>query len=71
MCVFFIKNVQQKFEGMMIGSIYIVGLSVSLNGSDFTTGRETDKKYIFASFILIFFLNKREKNQWYLLSWII
>ena len=42
----------------MIGSIFVDMsiLSRSLNGSDFTTIRETDKKYIFASNILIFFL---------------
>ena len=26
-CILYIKNVQQKFDGIMIGSIYIVGLS--------------------------------------------
>ena len=27
-CVLYIKNVQQKFEGIMFGSIYIAGLSI-------------------------------------------
>ena len=27
-CVLYIKNVQQKFEGLMFGPIYIVGLSI-------------------------------------------
>ena len=35
---------------------------VSINGSDFTTVREMDKKYIFELFILIFFLSKRIKS---------
>ena len=38
---------------------------VSINGSDFTTVRETDKKYIFELFILIFFTSKKRKNQRY------
>ena len=36
---------------------------VSINGSDFTTVRETDKKYIFELFILIFFLSKKRKKS--------
>ena len=36
----------------MIGSVKLV----SINGSDFTTVRGTDKKYTFELFILIFFL---------------
>ena len=35
---------------------------VSMNGSDFTTVREMDKKYIFELFILIFFLSKKRKK---------
>ena len=41
-CVLYIKNVQQKFEGIMFSSIYIIGLSIL-----FTTVREADKKHIF------------------------
>ena len=36
---------------------------VSINGSDFTTVRETDKKYIFELFILFFFLSKKRKKS--------
>ena len=46
------KNVKQKFEGIMIGSIHIAGLSIL---SDFTTVRDTDKKYrLFLSPLFLF-----------------
>ena len=35
-CVFYKKNVQQKFEGIMFGSIYIAGLSILFHSTGLT-----------------------------------
>ena len=36
MCVLYIKIVQRKFEGIMLGSIYIAGLSILFHSTDLT-----------------------------------
>ena len=54
-CVLYIKNVQQKFEGLMFGPIYIVGLSIlfhstgptSLRGPRYCNGKGDGQEIYF------------------------